>query len=226
VKVVFLSAGEGLRFRNLEQSSDKPKTLAEIEPGTTVLDVNIEWFHQRGFRYEDMIICILRRHREFYERFIQKGCSISEEDNPSGTAGAVYNARNYIGNEAFIVRNSDTIHLDLDLEKMLELYRRVESPVIALVYRRLPSGYAKVEGERVVEFMEKPLSPYPEYAGTCVFPSTGYFRGDDRYIETEIFPRLAKKGKLYGVISPSEMYFPIDTLKDLLNAREKLINLM
>ncbi len=222
MKVLFLSAGEGLRFRDLVgNDKDMPKTLYELYPGITILDIIIDYFSRSGFVYQDMIICGLRKHEKFYERFEKKGITLSLEEKPSGTAGAVYNARDNLDGP-FIVRNGDTIHIDLELKKMLEIFQKnPNNAILSAVRRRLPSGYIKIKGNRVVGFEEKPLSPYHEYSGTAIFPNLDYFLPNG-FIEIDVFPIYARLGRLLCVISAPEGYFPIDTLKDAENARKSL----
>jgi len=224
MKVVFLSAGKNLRFRTPSDREDRPKTLYEILDGKTVLDINIGYFLRQGFQHKDMIICALKKHERLYERFRNHGIKISIEESPSGTAGAVWNAREFIEYDDFIVRNGDTIHEDLDLKTMLAKFREERKPVIAVVHRELPSGYVKTSKDgKVVGFEEKPLSPYPEYSGTCIFPSDVLKQFCGRHsIEKEIFFHLVKSGDLLYHMSSHELYIPVDTLKDVVTAREKL----
>ncbi|MEM5803728.1 MAG: NDP-sugar synthase [Candidatus Aenigmatarchaeota archaeon] len=221
MQVVLLSAGYSLRFYG-DKRDGPPKTLYELFPGRRVLDIIIDYFLRKGFSPKDLIICGLEQHENFYVLYRERGISISLEEQPSGTAGAVYNARSLIKDD-FIIRNGDTIHEDLNLEEMIELFKKHARVVISAVRRNLPSGYLITENEKVVGFMEKPFSPWLEYAGTSLFPHRflSFFEGK-KSIEEEIFPFLARDEKLYFVESPSGLYLPIDTFKDVEKARSVL----
>jgi NDP-sugar pyrophosphorylase family protein len=139
--------------------------------------------------------------------FFSKKSVFLREDKPRGTAGAVKLASNYLQG-TFVVTYLD-VAFEIDLKKMLQEHAKNRSAVtMALTY--VPKGdltdYVRVKGNSVTEFEYKTSRTTPlQNAAVYVFsqsvlddlPSTGS-------LEKDVFPQLAKEGKLAGFVFDTE----------------------
>jgi len=132
------------------------------------------------------------------------GMSISyiEESEPLGTAGALTLLPPQ--KEAFIVSNGDELK-DIDIGGMMDLHKRSNALVtIALTKVDNPSDYgvANLEGNRILEFIEKPANPPTNLI------NAGFYILDPEVLdmipqgfsmlEKNVFPKIAEEGRLFG----------------------------
>ena len=128
-----------------------------------------------------------------------------EEDEPLGTAGPLKMAKHLL-NETFIVSNGDELK-DINIEEMYALHKQNNALItIALTTVSDPSKYgvARLSGSKILEFIEKPKK---EDAPSNLINSGFYIIEPEviemipkgfAMLEKEIFPRLAKEGRLVG----------------------------
>jgi NDP-sugar pyrophosphorylase family protein len=122
-----------------------------------------------------------------------------------GTAGPLRLAKDKL-TKTFIVSNGDELK-DINIIDMYDAHKRNRAlATIALTTVDDPSQYgvARLEGERIIEFVEKPKK---EDAPSNLI-SAGFYIIEPEVlrmipkgpcsIEKEIFPRLAGMGRLYG----------------------------
>ncbi len=156
VKAIILSGGEGTRLQTI--SGGLPKPMMPLL-GKPLLERTVALLRENGFdrlcitlRYEPEVI---RRHFGDGGRF---GVSIEyrTEAEPLGTAGAVKNCREFIGDDAVLIISGDCA-CDFDLT---ELYRGHDAGVtIALTAHAEPLPYGLVVTDRagrITGFVEKP----------------------------------------------------------------------
>lgn len=143
---------------------------------------------------------------------------IFEEKEPLGTFGGLYFLREWIGQDSFFLTNGDELK-DVDLNQMEELHRtRGSLGTIALVKVPNPQEYGVVvcEGDTVRDFVEKPSAvqivklqqrwggkktSQEEYINSGLYilsPEIFRYQPGPKFmmIEKDIFPNLAKEGKL------------------------------
>ena len=119
-----------------------------------------------------------------------------EEDAPLGTAGPLKLAKKYL-KESFIVSNGDELK-NINIPRMFRLHKRKNAlATIALTTVDDPSSYgvARLDGSRIVEFLEKPTSP----ASNLI--NAGFYILEPEVIdmipkgfsmlEKDVFPKLA-----------------------------------
>ncbi|MBI2137307.1 NTP transferase domain-containing protein [Candidatus Woesearchaeota archaeon] len=128
-----------------------------------------------------------------------------EEAKPLGTAGPLKLAKPFL-NDTFIVSNADELK-ELDLMDMYMFHKENKAAAtIALYSVQDPSAYgvAKLQGNRILEFVEKPKK---EQAPSNLINSGLYILEPEildyipegfAMLEKDVFPRLAREGKLYG----------------------------
>jgi mannose-1-phosphate guanylyltransferase len=131
--------------------------------------------------------------------------TFTEEDAPLGTAGPLANLKDVL-KSSFIVSNGDELK-NIDIMEMFENHRKSGALVtIALTTVSDPSQYgvAKLDGSRIVEFVEKPKA---EEAPSNLINAGFYIIEPEvlsmikpgfSMLERDIFPKLAEQGRLYG----------------------------
>jgi NDP-sugar pyrophosphorylase family protein len=137
------------------------------------------------------------------------GIIYSRENRPLGTGGPIKKAADMlVDGEPFLVMNGDII-TDINVLNLVEYHKKKDGlATIALIRVPDPSRYGAVEldGEgRVVDFVEKPQNGMAPSnlinAGIYILEREvlDYIpKGRKVSSEQEVFPILAKEGKLYG----------------------------
>ena len=224
MKALILAAGRGTRVRPLTDLLPKPMIPVINKP---VMAFLVE--HLKRFGIDR--IMVNTSHMSFQiENYFRDGTTFGVEmaysfegrlednqliDEPLGSAGAIRKIHNHSGffDETFIVLCGDAV-IDLDIGELLEFHRRKDAlATIALldVPREEVSSYGVVvkdkEG-RITEFQEKPT---PEEAKSSTINTGIYIFEPEvlRYIPetgpcdigSQLFPALAKAGKLYGLVA-------------------------
>lgn len=224
MKAAILAGGYGKRLRPLTE--DRPKSMVEI-CGKPLAEWQILWLKSLGIK--DIVFLLGYAKEKVIDYFgsgKKFGVNISYviEDEPLGTGGAIKNAEHVLKNEdVFIVINGD-IMTNLNPLEMVDTIKRDNSiAAIALVYMRSPYGIVKLDGEYIVEFVEKPTIEYTINAGVYVMkPAIFDYLPEKGDIERTSFPVLASKRLLKGYIYKDVYWKSIDTIKDLEEVSEKL----
>lgn len=117
MQVVIMAGGKGTRVASVK--ADVPKPMLRVA-GKPVLEHQIECLRRQGFH--DIILAIGYLGEQIEEYFgdgSQFGVQIEyiREDQPLGTAGALYYLRNRVQDD-FVLLNGDLI-FDVDLKKMV-----------------------------------------------------------------------------------------------------------
>jgi NDP-sugar pyrophosphorylase family protein len=160
----------------------------------------------------DIKIGIQKKHLEdFYKwkatYFPMVKIEFVAEEKPSGTfAPLVRNLDQKWFSESIVVSNGDELK-DIDLKEMIKWHSEKNNiATIGLVKVDNPQAYgvAKLDDNKIVEFVEKPSNPPSSYinSGTYVLNPEikKYYPKEAEFsmLETDLFPKLAKEGKLYG----------------------------
>ena len=202
---LILAGGKGTRLRPL--TYEIPKALIPVR-GRTLTEHVFDLFKRHGIH--EIILAVGHMKDKIKEHFGdgQKfGVHITylEEEDALGTAGPLRLCRDRL-TETFIVSNGDELK-DIDLEEMYQAHKQNKAVVtIALTTVDDPSAYgvAKLSGNRILEFVEKPKR---EDAPSNLINSGLYIIEPEviamipagfAMLEQEVFPKLAKQGKLFG----------------------------
>ena len=212
-KAILLLGGKGTRFRPI--TYELPKALLPLQ-GKTVPEHLIDLF--KKFRITDLIFSVgymAEKIQNYYGDGSKFGVKITyfKEDEALGSAGAIRLASPKL-QETFIVTNGDELK-DIDIEEMYLFHKQNKALVTAaLTTVEDPSSYgvAKLEGNRILEFVEKPareLAPSNLInSGLSIWePEVLKLipKGFSMY-EKDIFPQLAKERKLYGYIFSGQWF--------------------
>ncbi|WP_048191560.1 nucleotidyltransferase family protein [Pyrolobus fumarii] len=227
MKAAILAGGYGKRLRPL--TSDRPKPLVEVA-GKPIIVWQIEWLKNHGIT-EIIVLAgyLYSRLIEYLGNGSRFGVKIAYviEEEPLGTGGALKNAEHLLrGEEYFLVLNGDII-TNLDPLKLVKKLSEHEDAVgaIAAVPLRSPYGILRIdEGERIQEFVEKPiLREYWINAGVYVMrPAIFDYLPERGDIEKTTFPVLAQQRKLIALRYHDVFWRSIDTYKDVEEVSKEL----
>lgn len=237
MKVVILAGGLGTRLS--EETIIKPKPMVEVG-GKPILwhIMNIYSFH--GFN--EFIVALGYKGEVIKEYFLnyynlQSDLTISLKTGEviaskncyrdwgihlvdtglnSMTGGRVYRLRDKLSNETFMLTYGDGVS-SIDIKKLLEFHK--SHGKIATVTAVKPSarfGGMKFNGDRVIEFTEKPQTGEGWInGGFFVFEPKvfDYLHGDDAILEGKPLENLAKDGQLMAY-KHDGFWQCMDTLRD------------
>jgi len=206
MKGFILAAGEGTRLRPLTLEIPKPLLPVGKIPIITYL---IELFLKSGV--DDIKIGIQKKHLEdFYKwkatYFPREKIDFVVEKKPSGTFTPFAKKTGNWFSETIIVSNGDELK-DLDLKKMIDWHFGKKALVtVGLVKVENPQvyGVARMEGDKIIEFVEKPKEPPSHYINSGLYVMNPevkkYYPPKAKFamVENDLFPQLAKEGKLFG----------------------------
>jgi mannose-1-phosphate guanylyltransferase len=212
-KAILLLGGKGTRFRPI--TYELPKALLPIQ-GKTVPEHLIDLF--KKFNITDLIFSVgykADQIMKYYGDGSKFGVSITyvKEDTPMGSAGAIKLAKKYL-NETFIVTNGDELK-DIDLEEMFLFHKKNNAQITAaLTTVQDPSSYgvAKLEGNKVLEFVEKPKKEDAPSnlinSGLSIWEPDAIDLISENFsmYEKDIFPKLATQKKLFGYIFSGQWF--------------------
>ncbi len=202
---LILAGGLGTRLKPI--TTEIPKPLLPVHD-KTILEHNFDLFKKYGIRHILLSIGYKgNKIKEYFGSGKNFGVEITylEETKPLGTAGPLNLARPYI-TETFVTCNADELK-ELNLYD-LYLFHRENKVVgtIALMTVPDPSAYgvARLHGNKILEFVEKPKPGHAPSnlinAGLYMFEPEvlDYIPKDHAMLEKDVFPRLAREGKLAG----------------------------
>jgi|TARA_B100001964_G_C14242214_1_gene605590 NDP-sugar pyrophosphorylase family protein len=226
-KALILVGGKGTRLRPITLKI--PKCMMDVQE-KTVTEYMFDLLKKYGVR--DVILStgyMKEKVREHYGDGSKFGVDITyvEENEALGTAGPLKLAKDLLKG-SFIVTNGDELK-NINIPRMFRLHKRKNALVtIALTTVTDPSQYgvAKLSGSRILEFVEKPKKEESPSnlinAGFYIIEPEVIDMIPDGFsmLEKDVFPKLAKQGKLRGF--PFEgQWFDIGNLEKYEIAKKK-----
>lgn len=209
MKAVILAGGLGTRLRPLTLT--RPKHLLPIA-NRPHIDHVFELLQRHGVKEVVLLTSYLAdAFKDAAARAVDVGMRVhlAHEPEPLGTAGALKNAEDHVGDDTFVAFNGDIL-TDVDLRGLLEWHgsRRAEATIL-LTPVADPSAYGVVSTDadgRVLGFIEKPPREQAPTnfinAGVYVFEPTILDRIPDKEVvsaERELFPRLVgERARLFA----------------------------
>lgn len=206
-KAVVLVGGKGTRLYPL--TKEMPKALIPVH-GRPLLSHLFDLLKRHGIH--NVYLCVGHMKEGIKNHFkdgSEYGMHVGyiEEDVPLGTAGPLRLGKNHL-TETFVCSNGDELK-DINLDEMYKQHKLSGAKVtIALREVGDPSQYgvARLEGTRILEFVEKPAR---EDAPSNLINSGLYIMEPSVVdmipegfcmLEKDIFPKLAEQGKLFSYI--------------------------
>jgi glucose-1-phosphate cytidylyltransferase len=220
MKVAILAGGLGSRLA--EETETRPKPMVEIGGRPILWHVMKHYAH---FDHRDFVIALGYKGEQI-KRYMVDYCSVTGDlrvntrdgtvmpygegpddwsvelvDTGQGTAtgGRIKRLAPYLRDETFLLTWGDGVStVDLDA---LVAFHRSHGKLLTVTAVRPPArfGHIEIEGERVIEFSEKPQTGEGWINGAFFVCEPGvldYIDGDDIQWEREPLERLAKDGEL------------------------------
>jgi len=208
IKVLILAGGKPVYFESEKKSL--PKAMVKIA-GKPLLEHTLQKL--KTAKFTEVIILIGTGGQAIQEYFgdgSKMGLNISyikEQQPNSGTAQPVLEAKQAVGAADFLLLYGDVLS-DIDFSELLTFHRAQKTAVCTMALSSSESvtmwGLCKLQGNRIVEFEEKPKEPktfsHLVNAGiyVCEPEVFKYITAKDSKLESSVFPRLAEEGKLFG----------------------------
>ena len=208
VKVLILAGGEGVKFRPL--TYELPKSMIPLA-GKPLLEHTIEKLVRSGLT--DIVISIGHlgdKVRGYFGDGSRLGAHIQYLDQAglkSGTAQPLRQAKKLFEGSAFLLLYGDVL-ADIHFADFIEFHRSQSTSLITMALTSVDKvaqwGSARVVGNRIVEFQEKPktkdVRSHLVNAGMYMIEPTFFNLLDEKAqrLESDAFPRLSEQGKLFA----------------------------
>lgn len=219
-KAVILAGGAGTRLYPVTFEIPKPLLTVHRKP---IINYLIELFRKHGV--SDIKLVVRAEDREEFLWWLKRWggafgktvISFEEESRPMGTMGYwFHHLQAWTAEEPFFVTNGDELK-EADLGAMAEHHaKHGGAATLALVSVERPREYgiARLDGSRILEFVEKPENPPSNLANSGLYlldPSMrSYLAGIEKkehlMAEYDLFPALARKGVLIGFPGVTRWY--------------------
>ncbi|MFH1055207.1 MAG: sugar phosphate nucleotidyltransferase [Candidatus Altiarchaeota archaeon] len=211
-RAFILAGGKGTRMRPF--TYEMPKPMIPIK-GRPLIQHIIELC--RKYEIRDIILStgyLGGKIREHFGDGSHLGVDIKyvEEKEELGTAGPLNLAKNLL-KCPFLMFNGDVLS-DIDLADLIRFHGEQNAlATIALTQVEDTSafGVARLKGDRIVGFVEKPKSSEDSRlinAGVYVLEPEvlKYVKPGKSMIERDVFPKLSAEGKLYGYLFDGQWF--------------------
>ena len=222
MKAVILAGGKGTRLRPLTYAVPKPLLPLKHRP-----IIEHIMLHLKSHDIKDITITIGYlgyQIKSYFHEGKDLGVSIKyhEEKQALGTAGCLYELKDELKDEPFLVMGGDNF-TNIDLTKMLNFHREKKAAVtIALIEMSVPVDFGVVELNKdssVKRFREKPSF---EFLGStmiyCVNPEVlDYIKEGDDFAK-DIFPRLLADGKKICGFTFNDLWIDIGKIEEYTRA--------
>lgn len=207
VKVLILAGGQPVYFESEKKSL--PKAMVKIA-GKPLLEQTLQ--RLKAAKLTEVYISIGEGGESIEEYFGDgghMGINITYIHQPKGTLGnaqPVLQAKEYF-HSPFLLLYGDVLS-DIDYGDFVEFHRSQKTAVCTMALSSVEAvsmwGVAKLMGNKIVSFEEKPKTPKTSSrlinAGLyLVEPEIFNYIGPNAHkLESHVFPRLAEEGKLCG----------------------------
>ncbi len=204
------------------------KSLLPLTGGKPIIRIIVERIAQylEQLPASDFIFCVSEKYRDHFAwEFRYDGYNFSAQVEAIGTASHYYYAAekefHFDPDETVLVHYADALHTELDYAHFLKVFEESGKEAMITVTKNVKHNYSQVvissdnseqeyaispkQAVRVHEFHEKPKLTTPTWTGIVLlkhrvmqeeFGNTLFgIKADFAY---DIFPRLAKKKKLYA----------------------------
>ncbi len=225
VRGLILCGGLGKRLMPL--TMELPKPLVEIRRGFTILDKQLLDLKEADIKKAFLLVGYLgdKIKERYKDRWNDIEIGYFAEEQPMGTLWAIKNALANIKQEGdVVVRNGDIVS-DFSIRKFAETSKASPYLLTLAVTKMLsPYGVLKLDGDKITDFVEKPLLDLYINAGIYYIKKDGFPYFFENYsekdVEKTVFPKLTKEGRT-GYYYEDVFWESVDTIKDLERVRRE-----
>ena len=219
MKAVIMAAGKGTRMLPLTEKV--PKVLVKVNKKPFLYYV-IKHLHDAGF---GEIAIIVGYKKEQFPKFLKKygfEAELIEQDEQKGTGHAAKLAKDFAGNDNFILLGGDNLWSTKDLQL---IPMKDDICYVAGIHVDNPSQYGVlfVEHNKLVKIVEKPKKFVGDLINTGLYKFTPEIfdalekiqlspRGE--YELTDAITILAEQGKV-GVLSLDDYWLDLGSVEDI-----------
>jgi len=237
MKVIILAGGRGTRFA--EETSVRPKPMVDIG-GKPMLWHIMSLYASHGFN-DFLVACGYKGEiiKQYFHDFVvhnsdlfvnlkDGSCKVMNSSTPDWqvglidtgldtlTGGRLRRLKHLIDNQTFMATYGDGL-ADIDLKSLAAFHRQHgKLATVTAVSPIARFGSLQLDGERVVQFAEKPQTGEGWINGGffVLEPDVlDYIAGDQSTLEGEPLEKLASQGQLMAYRHPG-FWHPMDTLRD------------
>lgn len=211
LKVLILAGGKPVDF-GAASGGRLPKTMVKIA-GKPLLEQTL--LKLKNAKFHEIIISI-GIGGDSIKNYFKDGSNlglhiryIEQDQNVHGPASALLQVKKMVEGDNFLLHYGDVLS-DVDYTDLIQFHTLNKPAVCTMVLTSTESpglwGLAKMQGSRVVEFEEKPKNPKTFSrlinAGIYIMEPEifRYVTTSSIKLESQILPRLAQEGKLYGYV--------------------------
>jgi NDP-sugar pyrophosphorylase family protein len=239
VRVVFSMGGGGTRVRHITQDKYS-KHLIMVRDKPISRYVVDEWVNQ-GFTQTAMLVDDTHRGKsvtDYYKKGEDLNINInySIEHTKLGSGGAIRLAiQNKVIDRSFVNHYPDDIIInypefpsDFTRVFIAAMKAGFQCIILCVPGKRYPYGVVQDDGERVINFMEKPFIEMDTNTGLYavaedVFPAILELEENKEIkIERSVFVDIAREGKMLKVMLPTEYWIPVNDE----NSLKKLVEIV
>ena len=208
LKVLILAGGKPVYFES--EKKTLPKAMVQIA-GKPLLEQTL--LRLKSAKLTEIYISV-GEGGETIEKYFgdggRFGVNISylyQKEKNGGNAQPVLQAKEFLQDGSFLLLYGDVL-CDVNYGDLVEFHRAQKQSVCTMTLTSAESvnmwGLARLQGNRIVEFEEKPKNPktFSRLINAGVYmvePGIFDFIGSKAHkLESDVFPRLAEEGRLYG----------------------------
>lgn len=229
IQAVLLAGGKGTRLEHLTKDIPKPMVMLQGKPF-------LEHFiiHLKNLGIKKILLLIGYKAqviRNYFGDGSKWGVKIEyvEEKTLLGTAGPLKNAVKFL-DDYFLCLGTD-IATTASLKHLAASHFHHHNALVTLLLSKVEDtsryGVVKIQGKKILDFVEKPS---PKEAPSNLINTSMYVMSKKiverigngfQMLEKDVFPYLAKEGRVFGHSMRDEDYFiDIGTLASLDTARK------
>jgi len=210
-----LAGGRGAKMKPVTE--EIPKTLLPIA-GKPILEYQVELLRDANIR--DIVILLghlgekIKYHFGDGGKFGVKISYVEQKAKEIGTAYALNLAKHYFSSSPFLMMYGDVL-AEINLKDFIDFHLSsggLGTVALSSIGTTLPYGMVRLRGKNIVEFVEKPqkegLSKVINAGLFCFEPGIFSYLSlkTNLSLEKDIFPKLAKEGKLAGYLFEGEWF--------------------
>ena len=208
LKVLILAGGKPEYFES--EKAALPKAMVKIAK-KPLLEQTLH--RLKSAKFSEVLVSLGEKGEIIKEYFKDGGDFhikinyIQQKIGNLGNAQPLLEAKEYLGSSSFLLLYGDVLS-DIDYSDLAEYHRLQKSAVCTMALSSVETvsmwGLAKLQGNRIVEFEEKPKNPktFSRLINAGIYLMEPeifkYISAKAQKLERDVFPRLAEEGKLFG----------------------------